>query len=286
MEVHSEVVWCNHGREAALVKAVTSRVTNRTASNSRHHRFTMMINEKRSADYALDARLARLATILLWLLFGCFVAAHLFPGRLNPMQHVISQYASSAPSKVLITACMILLGLLSAVLGFRMALCLRRPQFLLAGMLLFCALLPLRYTAAYQALAVSEAKRAPYWWEFWKSSPGPNVWDNAIARVHEDVIRDACVAITLAMIVFALGSRLTRPAQKAPASITFSFGAAALVFFLLRIAFNGWQGLWQRLGFICIVAWLTWLNIYLSRTRLVNEDVDTGRPVLDRDASV
>jgi len=237
-----------------------------------------MTNANRIADNALDAHLARLTTILLWLLFGCFVAAHLFPGRLNPIQHVISQYASSAPSKVLITACMILLGLLSAVLGFRMALCLRRPQFLLAGMLLFCALLPLRYTAAYRALAVSEALRAPYWWEFWKPSPGPNVWDNAIAHVHEDVIRDACVAITLAMIVFALGSRVTRPAQKAPASITFSLGAAALVFFLMRIPFKDWQGLWQRLGFICIIAWLTWLNIYLSRVRLANKDAKTGAP--------
>lgn len=246
----------------------------------------MMTNANRSADCALDARLAWLTTSLLWLLFGCFVAAHLFPGRLNPIQHVISQYASSAPSKVLITVCMILLGLLSAVLGFRMALCLRRPQFLLAGMLLFCALLPLRYTAAYRALAVSEAQRAPYWWEFWKPSPGPNVWDNAIARVHEDVIRDACVAITLAMIVFALGSRMTKPAQKAPATITFSLGAAALIFFLMKIPFKDWQGLWQRLGFICIVGWLTWLNIYLSRTRLVNEDADAGKPVLDRKASV
>lgn len=240
----------------------------------------MMTNVNRSADNALDARLACLTTNLIWLLFGCFVAAHLFPGNLNPIQHVISQYASSAPSKVLITVCMILLGLLSAVLGFRMALCLRRPQFLLAGMLLFCALLPLRYTAAYRALAVSEAQRAPYWWEFWKPSPSPNVWDNAIARVHEDVIRDACLAITLAMIVFALGSRMT--AQKAPATITFIFGAAALIFFLMRIPFKDWQGLWQRLGFICIVGWLTWLNIYLSRTRL---DAETGRPVLDRAAS-
>ena len=234
-----------------------------------------MNNVHRPEDHALDTRLAWLTTSLLWLLFGCFVAAHLFPGRLNPIQHVISQYASSAPSKVLITACMILLGLLSAVLGFRMALCLRRPQFLLAGMLLFCALLPLRYTAAYRALAVSEAQRAPYWWEFWKPSPSPNVWDNAIARVHEDVIRDACVAIILAMIVFALGSRMTRPARKAPATRTSSLGAAALVFFLMRISFKDWQGLWQRLGFICIVGWLAWLNIYLPRVRLANADAET-----------
>ena len=51
-----------------------------------------------------------------------------------------------------------------------------------------------------------------------------------------------------------------------------------MVFFLMRIPFKDWQGLWQRLGFICIIAWLTWLNIYLSRVRLANKDAKTGAP--------
>lgn len=87
----------------------------RTASGSRRHRFTMMINENRPADYALDARLARLTTSLLWLLFGCFVAVHLFPGRLNPIQHVINREEPSEVGGERVIQAVLQVGVLASV---------------------------------------------------------------------------------------------------------------------------------------------------------------------------
>ena len=156
---------------------------------------------------------------------------------------------------------MVLLGIVCAILGFRVLLHSRRPALLLTGLLLVCALLPLRYTAAFPTKTV---KPAPSQWQrVWEWLVGQqDRGPEELARVHDVVIRDACAAIGLAMLVFAAASRRTQPKA---AKFTICLAASAFVFFLAKYPGPDWPGLWQRLAFTAILVWLAWLNKYLSK---------------------
>ena len=219
----------------------------------------------------LDATLARITNYLLITVVVCFVIGHSNPGKLNPVEHVISQYAASAPWKWLIVTCMVLLGFISALIGFRLAMWSRKPVFLLTGFLLISALNPLRYTGAYPALRVWGTFPEGSWWErlterlLGKEPNGATGWEKALEMVHGAMIFEACIIIALAMVLFALAQRSQAHSQKAQ-RITFVLGIAALAFFILHILIMNWKGLLQRLSFFCIFAWFAWLNSYLSNT--------------------
>ena len=201
--------------------------------------------------------LTRAVWISLALLCVLFVAAHLRPGGLNPIHSRISNYAATAPWGVLISGCIVLLGAIYLIVAFGIVRSLpHNTATALAALLLavggsqlfFVARYPIKSTSYTETLLDDFTGRNV---AHWKADARAEV----AQEVHNLTIGITLTALVLALAALARGLRDSPPHAKVR-TICAALLTPMILLFLLSHYHEAMAGLWQRLGFVVVVAWI------------------------------
>lgn len=203
--------------------------------------------------------------VSLALLIVFFVLLHTWGwgGHLDWKVDPISVFTSSAPGKAFGTKCMIVLGLIYITLAVAMVP--RMPRTLpgsLACLALAISGVLLLFVARYPAPYKPPHQPQKTVWQVLKEkigivdpTPDWKVQEAEVAKAHDDMIRGSTVSLVFSQIclVFALWRNSRRAALARWTAVMLP--AVALLFYG---AFNSPTnpGLYQRIGFLVVLAWL------------------------------
>jgi len=192
---------------------------------------------------------------ILALIVGLFVAAHFYPGTLNPIHDRISNYAAAAPWSGLITMCMVLLGLAYLLIAFGMVRHLRHNTvtalaaiFLSIGgsQLFLVALFPISLKRYEQTLRDRiTGENVKHWMEQARAEHAQ--------EIHNLTIGVAITCFVLALVMLAVGLRDEHPSVRRLSALL--AGPVVLLFAMSNLHAAA-PGLWQRLGFVLVLAWM------------------------------
>jgi hypothetical protein len=197
-----------------------------------------------------------------------FIAGHMRGAErgLHPLRNMISQYAVSAPFGMLLEVVMIMFGVMLAALAFFLALGANGSRsrvlaaLLLAGACVLAVLTAFHGTYPVSPPAVPNTRD---WWtrtaDWFRGARTPDHYLQgrlvAISGVHFVLIQSA-----IALILLAIGA-ISAHAWNRHQRFTAIASSVLLLFALAMFMAPRWHhahGLWQRLGFMTILAWVSW----------------------------
>lgn len=194
---------------------------------------------------------------------GLFVHGHwgVTPNHLDPLTKHISQYASSAPHRQAIQGAMLGFSALTLLAGVRCVFADGAAN-RIAGIILAMSSALVPFVAVFRTWVVPLPVQAHESWKdkVWNrlfGPPGPpaNPVSPLEAGIHDRMIGMATAGILLAVVIHLLGHRRSRGQGR-------GWGWSLLAAWIGSVAglagsrydFVGLDGLWQRLGFACVIA--------------------------------
>lgn len=191
--------------------------------------------------------------------------------ELSLVSSYISEYESSAPHWPWIIVAIFTFAVLLMLLAIGFLLRMEKSAVISLGCMLMASAAAGMFFVAYTPVRRVEvppaepyAFWAPRWW--FTSQTARTPYEDGMADAYSDVHYHAIrlVLITgLVGLVLVAADGLRRPEWKRFAGITIVSSLVMAALFLMGEHLHGWHGLWQRLGFTVMYAWL-----WLARWRL------------------
>ena len=186
----------------------------------------------------------------------------------------VTEYIKRAPHWPWLVVSCFSLALLLSLLAYAFLLRTGRSSFIILGCLFLAATSMANFFAAYapvrrveQPPPVRHEWWTPSWWFTSRTSRTP--YDHGLADAYSDVHYRATRLVVVAVVtgVLLLGAgHLGQPGGRAFGLWSLAAGLAMSVFFLMGDRLEDRRGLWQRIGFALLYAWL-WHARHACRLR-------------------
>lgn len=196
----------------------------------------------------------------------------------------VTEYIKRAPHWPWLVVSCFSLALLLSLLAFAFLLHASRSSFIVIGCLFLAATSMANFFAAYAPVRRVEQPPpprhqwwTPSWWFTSRTSRTP--YDHGLADAYSDVHYRATRLVVVAVVtgVLLLGAgHLGQPGGRVFGLWSLAAGLGMSVFFLMGDRLEVRRGLWQRIGFALLYAWL-WHARYACRPRL-NTAASTESP--------
>lgn len=219
-----------------------------------------------------------IVTLLLLILPICFIIGHVGGSarRLDWVNHMVSEYASTAPNWEWIAGAMVTFGLVCLMLAFRFVVSFdTKPSQVIGSLLIALVGLGMIFVAYAPTRRVPQAEwkvEYPRWDpRRWIGKQPPEAHEKhgaeeAYATMHYAAIIASLVTLLAGMSSIAVGLA-SRHGWRGLATTTIILAIAMAFLFWRGHTVEGQHGLWQRLGFVVTYGWFWVANLSLPSAK-------------------